>query len=268
MSKPKKITAVTRMKRAHDRISDLESSSSSSSDLKKWKRDTEIAIQNTFGEKSRHFEEFRAIRYVPLMIVSGMPRSVYQEAYSRGLQSARAVLVSMIDEIKEYWEEDTSPATVPVRQDNQRNSRRVFIIHGRDDGIKAIVARFLEKLSLDPVILHEQPNQGRTIIEKFEDYGHPSFAVAILTPDDIGGLATTQPNCRPRARQNVVFEFGYFIGRIGRERVCAITKGEVEIPSDCDGVLYIPVDGVESWEVALLRELRAAGLKIDANQVL
>ena len=268
MNRPPKTTAVTRLKRAHDRISDLESSSSSSADFKKWKRDTEIAIQNTFGGNSRHFKEFRAIHYAPRIVVTGMPRSVYQTAYSGGLQSARTLLVSMIDEINEYWEEDTISAKVSVSQENLMSSRKIFVIHGKDDGLKATVARFLEKLSLYPVILHEQPNRGRTIIEKFEDYGRPSFAVAILTPDDIGGLATNQPNYRPRARQNVVFEFGYFIGRIGRERVCAITKGDVEIPSDCDGVVYIPMDGVESWEVSLLRELRAAGLKIDANQIL
>ena len=194
MNRPPKITAVTRLKRARDRISDLESSSSSSPDFKKWKRDTEIAIQNTFGEKSRHFEEFKAILYVPIMMVSGMPHSVYQKAYSGGLQSARAMIVSMIDEIDEYWEEDTIQATETIDQHNVTSSRKVFIIHGKDDGIKATVARFLQKLSLDPVILHEQPNRGRTIIEKFEDYGRPSFAVAILTPDDIGGLATSQPN--------------------------------------------------------------------------
>ena len=158
MNRPAKITAVTRLKKAHDRISDLGSSSSSSPDFEKWKRDTEIAIQNTFGEKSRHFEEFRAIRYGPLFVVSGMSSNVYSKAYSGGLQSARAMLVSMIDEINEYWEEDSVPTAAPIHQENLRNSRKVFIIHGRDDGTKATVARFLEKLGLDPVILHEQPN--------------------------------------------------------------------------------------------------------------
>ena len=230
MNRPRKTTAITRLKKAHDKISDLESSSSSSPDFKKWKRDTEIAIQNTFGEKSRHFKEFRAIHYVPFMIVSGMPHHVYQKAYFGGLQSAKTMLASMIDEINEYWEDDTTSAIESTQQDDLKSSNKVFIIHGRDDGIKATVARFLEKLSLDPVILHEQPNRGRTIIEKFEDYGRPSFAVAILTPDDVGRLAVDGHDSKPRARQNVVFEFGYFIGQIGRERVCAIVKGRSRDP--------------------------------------
>ena len=105
------------------------------------------------------------------------------------------------------------------------------------------------------MILHEQSNQGRTIIEKFERHADVGFAVVLLTPDDVGGLQTDTGALEPRARQNVIFELGYFLGRLGRGGVCAITKGGVEIPSDYSGVLYIPLDDGGEWMAALTREL-------------
>ncbi len=117
------------------------------------------------------------------------------------------------------------------------------------------------------MVLHEQPNEGRTIIEKFEDYTDVRFAVVLLTPDDVGGLQDNAGDTKPRARQNVIFEFGYFIGKLGRERVCALVKGNVEKPSDYDGVLYIQLDDSEGWKMRLVRELKSAGYNIDANRV-
>ena len=114
-------------------------------------------------------------------------------------------------------------------------------------------------LGLEPVILHEQANLGRTIIEKFEDHAHVGFAVALLTPDDAGSLQGEENSSKPRARQNVIFEFGYFIGKLGRERVCALVKGDVEKPSDYDGVLYISLNDPNDWKIELIKELKAAG---------
>ena len=146
--------------------------------------------------------------------------------------------------------------------------RDVFIIHGHDDGTKETVARFIERLGLKPIILHEQPNQGQTIIEKFERHAEVAFAIALLTPDDIGSLAGEEQSLKPRARQNVIFELGYFTGKLHRGRVCALTKGNVEIPSDYDGVLYIPFDASGAWRMELVRELKTAGFEVDANLAL
>ena len=116
------------------------------------------------------------------------------------------------------------------------------------------------------MILHEQPDGGRTIIEKFEEHAEVGFAVALLTPDDVGALKGDESNLNPRARQNVIFEFGYFIGKLHRERVCALVKGDVEKPSDYDGVLYIPLDDSGGWKTGLIRELKDAGFEVDANK--
>ena len=140
------------------------------------------------------------------------------------------------------------------------------MVHGHDEGARETVARFLEKLQLECVILHEQPNKGRTIIEKFEDYADVAFAVVLLTPDDRGGISTGPfESQRSRARQNVLLELGFFLGALGRSHVCALYVKDVEIPSDYSGVLFLPLDEGGAWRMALLRELIAAGLEVDAN---
>jgi predicted nucleotide-binding protein len=146
--------------------------------------------------------------------------------------------------------------------------RRVFIVHGHDEEAKQSVARCLEKLELEPIILHEQPSQGRTIIEKFEGYAGVGFAVVLLTPDDVGAAKDDVDNFKPRARQNVVFELGFFVGKLGRDRVCALHKGDVEIPSDFAGVVYVPMGPGDAWRFDLVREMNAAGLDVDSNKLL
>ncbi|NVM53271.1 MAG: nucleotide-binding protein [Candidatus Helarchaeota archaeon] len=144
---------------------------------------------------------------------------------------------------------------------------RIFIVHGHDDAMKHEVARTLEKLDLDPIILHEQPNKGRTIIEKITDYSNVSFAIVLFSPDDVAHPVGAPEKVKKRARPNVVLELGYFLGRLGRERVIVLLKKDenFEIPSDFLGVLYIPFD--KSWPLNLIKELKNRGLYIDANKL-
>jgi predicted nucleotide-binding protein len=142
------------------------------------------------------------------------------------------------------------------------------VVHGWNEAAKEKVARFLEKIHLHPVILHEQPNRGRTIIEKFEDYSDVAFAVVLLTPDDMGGPENSSESQKPRARQNVILELGYFLGLLGRARVTALYEGKVEIPSDYSGVLFIPLDGAGAWKLELAKEMKVAGLVVDLNDAI
>lgn len=150
--------------------------------------------------------------------------------------------------------------------------RQVFIVHGHDEAAKESVARFIEKVGLKPVILHEQPNGGRTIIEKFETYSKEAvFAVVLLTPDDLACEAAASPDLsqlKPRARQNVIMELGYFIGRLGRTRVCALHKGNVELPSDYQGVLYVPMDSGGAWKTKLAQEFNQSKISFDLKGLL
>ena len=143
-------------------------------------------------------------------------------------------------------------------------SNKVFIVHGHDGEARETVARFLEKLGLQAIILHEQANQGRTVIEKVEANSDVGFAVVLLTPDDLGCAKGGQPE--PRARQNVLLELGYFIGRLGRAKVCALKRGDLEIPSDFAGVVWEKMDNGSGWKLALARELKAAGHDVDLNK--
>ncbi len=149
------------------------------------------------------------------------------------------------------------------------SGQRTFLVHGRDETVLEGTTRFLEKLGVPVTILHEEPDQGRTIIEKFVDYSDVAFAVVLLTPDDRGGLANAKfADQKPRARQNVIFELGYFIGKLGRNRVCALYREGVEIPSDYAGVLFVPLDENGAWKLKLAKEMKAAGLQIDMNKAL
>ena len=147
-------------------------------------------------------------------------------------------------------------------------SQDVFIVHGHDEGAREAVARFVEKLGLKAVILHERPNAGRTIIEKFEGSSDVGFAVVLLIPDDVGYPRDNPKQSAPRTRQNVIFELGYFMGKLGRERVAALYKEGVELPSDIHGVVYVPMDDGEAWHFNLAKEMKAAGLPIDMNDII
>jgi predicted nucleotide-binding protein len=148
--------------------------------------------------------------------------------------------------------------------------KRIFIVHGRDEEMKQAVARTLEKLDLEPIILHEQPSKGRTIIEKFEDYSDVSYAIVLLSPDDLAyPKDSSSEKAKYRARQNVIFELGFFIGKLGRERVCALYKKaeNFEIPTDYEGVIYIPYDKEGGWKLKLAQELKTCSFDIDANKL-
>jgi predicted nucleotide-binding protein len=167
-----------------------------------------------------------------------------------------------IDYIKKNT--DTAEATLlPAR--SAPAARKVFVVHGHDEGAREAVARFLERIGFEAIILHEQATQGRTVIEKIEAHGDVGFAVVLLTPDDVGSIKGG--DLQPRSRQNVLLELGYFVGRLGRSRVCALKRGDVEIPSDFGGVVYEPFDDAGGWKLALGRELKAAGFEVDWNKI-
>jgi len=257
MTRPNKTKALERLWSALNTIPELRHLQSGSPKFMKWKESTLVAISRTFGDNSDHIRGFKSIYF-------STPKPFYPTAYKYGLNSAEAKLNSMIEAIKEDWTDDNQ-TQIPfsTQGKDSPSSNKVFVIHGRDEGTKNTVARYLEQLKLNPVILAEQSNQGHTIIEKFEQHAHVGFAVALLTPDDAGSLQGNTNNLSPRARQNVIFELGFFIGRLDRKCVCALTKGEVEIPLDYAGVAYIPLDHSDGWKMKLFKELQSAGIPVN-----
>ena len=151
-----------------------------------------------------------------------------------------------------------------VSPQSQVRGNKIFLVHGHDPATKLEVADFLLKVTGEsPIILHKQADEGRVTIEKFEDKASDAgFAVVLLTADDEGNAKGESP--KPRARQNVIFELGYFIGKLGRNRICILYEKGVELPSDYEGVLYIEI-GKDNWLLNLAKEIKAAGFQADMN---
>ena len=267
MNRPPKSKAIERLQKVLDVIPKLKQMERNSPEFKKWQRNTKVAITKTFGNDSQHTTDFDDISFHPGVYSFYNPGPAFQRAYMDGLESAESVLKSMIEEINDYWEdEDKTPTSSEIRNNAQITTNEIFIVHGRDEGAKNMVARFLERLALQPVILAENPAKGRTIIEKFEHHAQVGYAIVLLTPDDTGSLQGDENDLKPRARQNVIFELGFFIGHLGRKHVCALTKGDVEIPSDYAGIEYIPFNDTDDWKLKLIGELKSGGFDIDANR--
>lgn len=147
------------------------------------------------------------------------------------------------------------------------DKNKVFIVHGHDGEAKSKIARFIEKLGFEAIILHEQLNRGKTIIEKIEHYSNVGFAIVLYTPDDLGNDIKSASNgsLNNRARQNVIFEHGYLIAKIGRENVIPLIQDNIEIPNDISGIVYM-TDA--NWQLDIAREMKSSGYEIDFNKIL
>ena len=234
-----------------------------------WKTKVQIVMQRALGRDATVLESFEQVSYY-IGVYTGDPGEAEQDRlhFAEALKTAVAYIDAAIYELELDLDPETTTAAPPTGSPS--TPATIFIVHGHDDGLKEAVARLLERVTdLGIVILHEQPDSGRTIIEKFEAHAELAvFAIVLLTPDDevrVTANASAKPTYRPRARQNVILELGYFIGRLGRSRVVALHKGDVELPSDMAGILYKKVDDAGAWRFAVASELRAAGIEVDLN---
>lgn len=228
------------------------------------------ALVRTFGADSADFDRYRAASAFdngPFNYAYAVPISDVHRSLARSKARNAALLEQAIDVLKERLAE-AAPEQQPPQPPsfpNPLGNRQVFLVHGHA-GSEQAVARFLEQCDFTPIILHERPNQGKTLIEKFEANSDVGFAIILLTNDDLGGPKGGEQ--RPRARQNVILELGYFIGRLGRPRVCALKSGEIELPSDILGIAWEELDNQGGWRMKLAKELQAAGYEIDWNKVM
>jgi len=233
-------------------------------------RNIRETIRDVFGQRSPEFRDLEYHRIERGGNFIGGSDAEYQHCFLEGIPYTITLLEGLISGLEEnaadlkFWSVPSHTAVATPADPN----RRIFVVHGHDEAVKEAVARFLSKLDLEPIILHEQPNAGRTIIEKFEAYADVGFAVVLLTPDDLGAPANNPKNAQPRARQNVIFELGFFLGRLGRSHVCALYKGDLELLSDYQGVLYVPIDAAGGWRLALAREIKETGMDINLNQAI
>lgn len=235
---------------------------------KRWKEYTTELLSRLFSD-DQYAKEFKDSGGTPFILGdASLEIERKHETLKKEIDNLGSLLnrLDLIPEPKpEVGSAETQPS--PSLDEVALRSRKVFIVHGHDEALKQEVARILEKLELEPIILAEQPNQGKTLIEKFEAHTDVSFAIVLLTPDDVGRASgDNKTKDKPRARQNVILELGYFVGKLGRERVGVLYKMDVELPSDIHGILYIPAND-DSWHLKLAKEMKTAGLNIDLNNL-
>lgn len=224
-------------------------------------RKTDMIIRKVFGDSSKYLKDFNDIGFFPIYGQN------FDECWTEGKGRMLNLLNTMIEEIELFGDSIKGDRVSKIAE---KLSIKIFVVHGHNEAMKQEVARTLEKLDLDPIILHEKPNEGRTIIEKFTEYSNVSFAVVLLSSDDIGYSKGHQTDAKTRARQNVIFELGFFIGKLERKNVFVLYQEEkdFEMPSDYFGVLYTSYDTKGIWKYELVKELNNCGYHIDANNLL
>ena len=246
---------------------------------KKWSRYNEILLTRLFDNTSITENDYiNFAEHKPRDQVRGGGRfppsfEAYVGSYRKGMTSS----INSLEQIRACLELYDDLSETPQRtSDNEEKSDtpqptfsdEVFIVHGHDNEAKVTVARFVENLGIKATILDEKVNEGRTIPQKFEEHaGEAGYAIVLLTPDDVGSSKDETDNPQPRARQNVILEFGYFWGRLGRKRLCVLYKEGVELPSDIRGIAYVPMDNFNGWQLKLGQEMQNAGLPVDLNKL-
>ena len=254
-------------------INSQEKLSQAQDDFSNWSIFNETLLKKFFSDTSVA-DSYHSLHTAGFVTRSFETLSDKLERYKRNVNKHIKCLNGICDQLALYEDPSSIPkhgggnsevAKVPT----STFGNEVFIVHGHDDEAKEKVARFVEKLDIKAIILHEQPNTGRTIIEKIEAHASEvGFAIVLLTPDDFGSPAEEATEPKPRARQNVILELGYFMGKLGRKRVCVLHKDKVELPSDIHGILYVPMDSSNAWKFELAREMKQAKLPIDLNKFL
>ncbi len=221
-------------------------------------------VRNTvrkLASKDSPSHKLVAIAFTVITEGNGPPE--FKKAKSLFLKALETAKAALVDDVYGELHKPESESSSP------NLSNRIFIVHGHDSGLKIDAERFIRELGLEPVVLHRQPDEGATIIEKFEKNSDVGYAFILLTPDEIAYTADQinidehMRRTESRARPNVIFEFGFFVGKLGRDKVCCLHKKGVVFPSDLDGLVYKEIDqSIEEQAYPIIRELKAAGYNI------
>lgn len=223
-------------------------------EFKTWHASALRFLTNEFGEDSIEVTNFKKTRFQCALFDDEQQRIWC----SNGLKATIPTFEELLGDLDE--DDENTP-----KNDSKINNNKVFIVHGHNGELKYKTAELLRKLGIEPIILHDQPNSCRTIIEKIEDFGsEASAAIILFTPDDVG-KAVSEDEPKSRGRQNVVFEAGYFMGLLGRSNTILIkSDSSIELPGDLDGIVYS--DSANEFMIA--KELKSMGFDIDLNKIL
>ena len=231
--------------------------SSSDARFQAWKAKAERFLIKKYGGKSFEHRDFVQTHFSLTTYSFNTPDYEFIRACQNGLRKTQTIFQTYLEEMSE-GECDTAESNTQMGCFS-----KIFIVHGHDGELKHFVARIIEKQGIEAIILSEQANQGKTIIEKFENYSDVGGAICLFTADDLGRSKKIETDSS-RARQNVVFETGYFIGKLGRDHIVILSDNGIEMPSDLSGIVYT---NTANWQLDLLRELKAMGYTVDLNKL-
>jgi predicted nucleotide-binding protein len=252
------------------RVDTREAFEALSNDFSKWNSFNSELLKRTFttDELAKEYEYWGA------MAVSMREPSLGEkiaEIY-KDVDKKIHRLDSIIERLELIPLSSASPSAVTPIADGspgQVRTKRVFVVHGRDEVSKTSLEVFLHEIGLEPVVLHRQADEGMTVIEKFEKHSDVGYAFILLTPDEVAYLAAEEGkpdgerSKELRARPNVIFEFGYFVGKLGRSRVCCLYTGNVSLPSDVNGMVYKRYErSIEEVAYSVIKDLKASGYAV------
>lgn len=228
---------------------------------KSWRAKVIAVMRDGLGPDSETLREFQNLRY-HVGVWTGAPGEDQRDAryFARRVKDAAGLVDAAIYQLELRGD--------PSEEDHVTPTGPIFVVHGRDDARKYELMRLLDRtVEPEAIVLHEQPNRGATVLEKFEQHAQAaSFAVVLMTADDEGRLRGSDRPLRARGRQNVILELGVFMGLLGRKRVVVLKDSDVEEPSDLGGLVYISLEDTE-WRIKLLKELQAADIKVDFGRI-
>lgn len=220
-----------------------------------------FTLQKLIGDQHEYYTKLFV--HPPIMIFSGDPRQDLVNDLQQDRHNCEWVLSMLHDDMFPLNNAPSSPSSRDL-------SNKVFVVYGRDNEMKATVPAMLRQLHLIPVLLEDQPSQSNTIIEKFEHNSDVDYVIILLSPDDQVSSRNENPNSvKYRARQNVILEMGYFIGKLGRKNCAILFRPDqnFEFPSDIQGLVYIKYDSEGSWKYKLIKEMKSIGFDISADAV-
>ena len=259
-----------KLKRVYEDIDGLIANKvkSDSPDFKVWRERTKSALIAAYGENSRQYKQFQREIFSPTVLVGGVDNTSKKiDSCARGLQSTKAMLQVCLEDMEEDETMDADDETLVIPGayiKGKMDKTKVFIVCGHDMGLTAQVELLLTKQGIEGIVISEKPTAGRTIIEQVERYSNVMGAICLFTPDD-EGKEKNDSNLKSRARQNVIFEAGYFYGKIGRANTVILVKDDnIEMPSDLSGILHV---SDADWKSKLLSELATIGYNIDKNKM-
>lgn len=253
------MTDYEKLKNIIDEIDNLIQNKISYSDSRfdLWKSRTERFLLKKYRRTSFEYKEFINSSFLDRLYFHSDFNDNLDKLYYDFLYITKGLFIDYLHEMK-----DEKDFTI-TKNARESTYSKIFIVHGHDGELKEAVARIVEKQGIEAIILSEQVNSGRTIIEKFEDYSDVDGSICLFTADDYGRSKRVSKD-NLRARQNVVLETGYFMGKLGRKNIVILTDNDIEMPSDLSGVVYT---NTTNWQINLLKELKAIGYKVDMNEL-